>query len=106
MKSFFKVMPLATLLIMTTYCLQAQDGGGEVTQQTIKVDVDKGYQDEMKTLSEKPVIKSAFKSIIELEPETEKDLITLTEIPAPPYKEQKRAQKYMEMLKSIGIDSI
>ncbi len=68
--------------------------------------VDKKYQDELKALSQQPGIKSAFQTIMDLEPQTGQDLITLTEIPAPPYKEQKRAAKFMEMMKAAGVDSI
>src|SRR4028119_1365371 len=71
-----------------------------------KADIDKRYQSEIKSLSQQPVIKSAFQAIMDIEPETMKDLITLTEIPAPPYKEQKRAQRFMQMVKDAGIDSI
>src|SRR5687767_12986606 len=34
------------------------------------------------------------------------DTITLTEIPAPPFKEQKRAEAYMAMLKSHGLTDV
>ncbi|MCW3081951.1 M20/M25/M40 family metallo-hydrolase [Segetibacter sp.] len=106
MKSLLKVLPLTTLFFLGSYALQAQEGGGDVIQQTVKVAVEKRYQNEIKALSEKAVIKSAFKAIMDLEPETEKNLVTLTEIPAPPYKEQKRAEKYLEMMKASGVDSI
>ena len=68
--------------------------------------IDKRYQEELKSLLQQPVIKSAFQFIMDLEPQTQQDLITLTEIPAPPYKEEKRAAKFMEMMKAAGVDSI
>ena len=68
--------------------------------------IDKRYQDEMKVLLQHPAIKSAFQAIMDMEPQTMQDLITLTEIPAPPYKEQKRAASFMEMMKASGVDSI
>lgn len=34
------------------------------------------------------------------------DTITLTEIPAPPFKEEKRARAYMEMLKAHGLSDV
>jgi acetylornithine deacetylase/succinyl-diaminopimelate desuccinylase-like protein len=39
---------------------------------------------------------------MELEPRTREDLIMLTEIPAPPFGEEKRARKYAEMLREAG----
>jgi di/tripeptidase len=34
------------------------------------------------------------------------DVITLTEIPAPPFKEEKRAKAYLEMLKAHGLSNV
>jgi tripeptide aminopeptidase len=48
----------------------------------------------------------AFEIIKQLEPTTMKELIELTEIPAPPFMEQKRAERFMQMLQNAGIDSI
>ncbi len=64
------------------------------------------YASDIKSLAVEPVIKNAFQIIIDLEPETLRDLVTLTEIPAPPFKEQKRAEKFREMMKSAGLDSV
>lgn len=71
-----------------------------------KITVDATYQKEIKALAEQPVIKSAFQTIIDLEPQTIRDLIMLTQIPSPPFKEKLRAKKFEEMLRAIGIDSI
>ena len=73
-----------------------------------KVDLsaDKKYKSEITALANKPVIQSAFKIITDLEPQTKKDHITLTEIAAPPFKEQKRAEKFREMLQAAGVDKI
>ena len=35
-----------------------------------------------------------------------RELITLTEIPAPPFKEQKRAAAYLEMLRGLGLSDV
>ncbi len=80
--------------------LQAQESSQK------RPDVDKRYQAELKTLAERPVIRAAFKEIVNLEPETYKDLILLNEIPAPPFKEEQRAAKFLEMIKAIGVDSV
>ncbi|MEJ7767371.1 MAG: M20/M25/M40 family metallo-hydrolase [Chitinophagaceae bacterium] len=69
-------------------------------------EVDKRYHAEIKSLAGQPAIKAAFAAIMDLEPQTLQDLITLTEIPAPPFKEQKRAEKFSEMMKAAGVDSI
>lgn len=49
---------------------------------------------------------SAFQSIANMDAQTVKDLITLTQIPAPPFKEKLRGEKFKQMLKAAGADSI
>lgn len=101
MRHILKSIPLF-LLATGSVNLFAQEG--EVLLPTPAIE--KQYQSQIKLLSDQAVIKSAFKTIMDLEPETQQNLITLTEIPAPPYKEQKRATKLMEMMQAIGADSI
>jgi acetylornithine deacetylase/succinyl-diaminopimelate desuccinylase-like protein len=43
---------------------------------------------------------------VELEPRTRTDHIELTEIPAPPFKEDKRAQRFAAMLREAGVDAV
>jgi tripeptide aminopeptidase len=64
------------------------------------------YDREMRELASRPAIQKAFQIIVELEPQTEKDLIELTEIPAPPFKEEKRAARYAEMLREAGMPEV
>lgn len=105
MKRIVNIVLPALLLICSPSRLMAQeeaDPSGKTKAET----VDKKYQDDIRALVKKPVVMNAFKRIIELEPETQQNLITLTEIPAPPFKEQKRAEKFMGMMKAIGADSV
>ncbi len=64
------------------------------------------YDREMRDLASRPEIQKAFQIIVELEPQTEKDLVELTEIPAPPFKEDKRAARYAEMLRDAGMPEV
>jgi tripeptide aminopeptidase len=82
-------------------CISAQEEG-----LSKKAVVDALYRNEVKTLAEQPIIKSTFQTILDLEGETMKNLLTLTQIPAPPFKEQIRAAKFKEMLQAAGVDSI
>ncbi|GAB3264057.1 M20/M25/M40 family metallo-hydrolase [Larkinella harenae] len=68
--------------------------------------IDKRYMDEIKALANRPAVKTVFQTFTELEPQTKQDLITLTEIPAPPFKEEAKARKYAAMLKEAGADSV
>jgi tripeptide aminopeptidase len=67
---------------------------------------DKKYTGAMKALADKPLVKKAFQAIMDMEPRTLSDHILLTQIEAPPFKETKRAEKYAELLKASGADSV
>lgn len=64
------------------------------------------FKKEIEKLSKNDKIKKAFTIIQDLEPTSIKELIELTEIPAPPFQEQKRAEHFKKMLEAAGIDSI
>lgn len=103
-----KRINIFTFTLITCIACQhavAQDTAG-TSSATTPVVLDRRYENEIKALANLPGVKDAFRMILEMEPQTHKDLITLTEIPAPPYKEQVRAAKYMQMLKEAGIDSV
>ncbi|MFC5410978.1 M20/M25/M40 family metallo-hydrolase [Larkinella bovis] len=84
------------LLCSSTTLLHAQES----------VPIDKRYTDEIKALTNRPAVKTVFQTFQELEPQTKQDLITLTEIPAPPFKEEAKARKYAAMLQEAGADSV
>jgi tripeptide aminopeptidase len=62
------------------------------------------YLEEVEELAAHPRIREAFRIIEELEPRTMEDLVTITEIPAPPFMEDERAEAYLEMLREAGVD--
>lgn len=68
--------------------------------------VDARYLKEIKALADQRVIKSAFLAIVDLEPKTMQNLLALTQIPAPPFKEAARAEKFKQLLQTAGADSI
>ncbi len=70
------------------------------------VDIQKAYTKEIKKLSSEQQIEKAFRTIEELEEQSMSDLIMLTEIEAPPFKETKRAEKFKEMLTEAGADRV
>ncbi|MFS4493837.1 M20/M25/M40 family metallo-hydrolase [Maribacter sp. 2308TA10-17] len=65
---------------------------------------DKAYVKEIKKLSSQKQIQNAFAVLDEIDGQTTADLITLTEIEAPPFKETKRAIAFQAMLDKAGID--
>ncbi|RMH12022.1 MAG: M20/M25/M40 family metallo-hydrolase [Gemmatimonadetes bacterium] len=60
---------------------------------------------EVRALLEDPRVEAAFRHIVEHDAETMRDLVTLTEIPAPPFKEAERGQAFLARLRQIGVDS-
>jgi acetylornithine deacetylase/succinyl-diaminopimelate desuccinylase-like protein len=51
-----------------------------------------------------PRVKAALAAIERAEPEAIQEQFRLTEIPAPPFKEEKRAAYYLDLLKARGLD--
>ena len=61
---------------------------------------------EIQNLSKNKLVIEAFNLIDVLEPFTVKELIELTEIPAPPFKETLRAQKVKQLFETAGADKV
>ena len=68
--------------------------------------VDEIYSESIQKLSANTKVRKAFKYIIDIEEKTMKNLIELTEIEAPPFKEEKRAKEFAERLKLAGIENV
>lgn len=64
------------------------------------------YRKEIKQLSKEKAIKKAFEFILDQQGKTLEEHILLTEIPAPPFKEDMRAQSFAKILKSLNLDSV
>lgn len=52
-----------------------------------------------------PAVQSALAHIEQTDAQTMDDLVTLTEIPAPPFAETERGQAFLDMLVELGVDS-
>ncbi|MDP5120821.1 MAG: M20/M25/M40 family metallo-hydrolase [Spirosomaceae bacterium] len=77
-----------------------------VTSFAQKPSVNDTYKSEIDAITADKRVQKAFQIIQEMEPTTMKNLIELTEIPAPPFMEEKRGIRFMEMLKTAGVDSV
>ncbi len=89
---------LISVLLICVLSVSAQNEKAISAQSTYKAQIDK--------ISSDKKVQMAFEIIKQLEPTTMKELIELTEIPAPPFMEQKRAERFKQMLQNAGIDSI
>ena len=68
--------------------------------------VDDIYTKSIKKISRNAKVKKAFNYIIDIEGKTIKNHIELTEIEAPPVKEERRAKEFAERLKLAGIENV
>ena len=74
--------------------------------QSENLKVDDIYVKNIKKIANNNKVKKAFKYILDVEEKTNKNLIELTEIEAPPFKEEKRAKEFSERLKLAGIEKV
>jgi tripeptide aminopeptidase len=61
---------------------------------------------EIRTLAERADVQRALAFIVDDDARTIRDLITLTEIPAPPFEETERGEAFGRMLEEAGADSV
>lgn len=97
---------IGTALCLLMAGTAQQSFAQEVQGISNKVTAAAAYMKEVKGIAAKAAVKKAFQALVDLQPETLKDHILLTEIPAPPYKEMLRAKQYAEMMKAAGADSV
>ncbi len=71
-----------------------------------EAEIRKEYIREIKKITSDKKVIDAFEYLERTDEQAVKNLITLTEIPAPPFGEQARAAKFKEMLSDAGIDSV
>ncbi len=66
--------------------------------------ISRQYEKEVRNTLSDEKLKEAFKVIDSIDPQTIEDQVLLTEIPAPPFQETRRAKKFKEMLEAAGVD--
>ncbi len=69
-------------------------------------EIDARYRTEVEALMENPRVGAAMAYLEAIEERSLGELVTLTEIPAPPFMEEERARAYAEMLRAAGADSV
>lgn len=92
--SYLRIFPILIGMVFSFTSISAQEAPT----------AEKSYLKEIKKLSAKKEIKKAFAIIDEIDHQTTEDLITLTEIEAPPFKETERATAFKAMLDKVGMD--
>lgn len=69
-------------------------------------EIQKEYTKEIAKLEKNKKVQSAYKIIDEIDSQTIKDMITLTEVIAPPFKETERANLFKKMIEEAGADNV
>jgi tripeptide aminopeptidase len=77
---------------------------GTVNAQQNLVPIDPALESSFKTLAARPEVQAALSYIEDNEPAYINEQIRLTEIPAPPFKEEKRAAYFLEQMKIRGLE--
>ncbi|TVR67013.1 MAG: M20/M25/M40 family metallo-hydrolase [Gemmatimonadales bacterium] len=101
------------LLLLVSACGEGTDADGDSPRTSVQaapdpaevsVEIQDQYAREISALAQDPRVEAAFQRIEELEDWTMENLITITEIPAPPFMEDERGAAYLEMLREVGVD--
>jgi len=64
------------------------------------------YTAEIAAIRNNGSVRAAMAHIVAIEPQSRRDLIELTEIPAPPFGEQQRALRFAELLREAGLADV
>lgn len=106
MKSLLCLGTLTALMSGLTLTVSLAQEEEKAPDQKEPVVAEKRYTDEIQSLASRPTVQKALALFEQSEPQTTKNLIYLTEIPAPPFMEEKRGQAYAQMLRTAGADSV
>jgi len=68
--------------------------------------VSREYRSEIEALRADPKVQAAMEHVHSLEAQSLEDLVELTEIPAPPFNETARAERFAEMLRDAGLEDV
>ncbi|HIG42571.1 MAG: M20/M25/M40 family metallo-hydrolase [bacterium] len=64
------------------------------------------YTKQIVALQQNDQVQSALDHVLSLEPQSQQNLVELTEIPAPPFAEAARAKRFAELLRESGLDDV
>jgi len=88
----------AVILLMVCNAFAAQDVAATGVQPQ--------YRAEIAAIRNNRNVQAAMEHIVAIEPQSRRDLIELTEIPAPPFGEENRARRFAEMLRQAGLSDV
>lgn len=87
-----------TLLLSSAITATAQESG--------ELELEDQYSDEIEYLTNHAYILQAFTFIEEYDEQTVQNQILINEVPAPPFMEDERAEKYLQMMMEYGLTDV
>jgi acetylornithine deacetylase/succinyl-diaminopimelate desuccinylase-like protein len=90
----------------TTAVLLAAISTTALAQEAELPPIDEAYSAEIAAILADGSVRSGMEHIVSIEPQSRRDLIELTEIPAPPFGEEARAARFAEMLREAGLTDV
>jgi len=93
-RSYIGSLGVAVMLSLSAFSLAAE------------YEVDISYSSAIATIENNTRVRSALDYAVELDSQSLSDLIELTEIPAPPFKEDARAARFADMLRESGLADV
>jgi acetylornithine deacetylase/succinyl-diaminopimelate desuccinylase-like protein len=97
--AYFRLAPIALALAFVAGIVHAQNGTVAATPTQVRPEIDKAYTQLMAS----PAIQKLLDAVKADHERSVEDLKMLTEIEAPPFKEQKRAEAFLARMKSLGL---
>ena len=98
-RASFRLAPVVLALACVAGIVHAQTGAVTATPAQVRPEVDKVYTQLMGS----PAIQKLLDSVKADHERSVEDLKMLTEIEAPPFKEQKRAEAFLAHMKALGL---
>jgi len=92
---------LAFIALFPAAVFQSAHAQGEELPQ-----VESRYTDEIAAIITDAGVRAGMEHIVAIEPRSRRDLIELTEIPAPPFQEQARGLRFAELLREAGLTDV
>ncbi len=93
-----KICVLAIMLLLVVQ--------GSIAQEQTEPEVLPEYLAESESIMADRRVQTAMEHIVAIEPQSRRDLVELTEIPAPPFEEQVRAERFAQMLRESGLTDV
>lgn len=98
-------IPALFLCILFSACEQVEEPSATYYNEE-SVELQDQFLNEVSELAEMDIIREAFQFIEGYDDQTIENQIHLNEIPAPPFMEEERAQRYLEMMEEYGLTDL